>query len=226
MTDYIIGTLGIDEVQLGGNRLGLLRFVILDGGLEGFLGQRGTMNLHRGQAAQGVDDFLVGKILRFFQGAALDQFGGHAGGGDGAAAAEGLEAGVLDFAIANLERDFHDVAAGGRAHFADAVGLLNVTHVAGVQEVVHHRLVVKRIFFGLFHRYPLVSYLSASAPDVKGHDGYSSCCHSDRSRVKGFGSNEKPSRGEVEESVRKIVAMETDSSTLLGMTELQSSSYA
>ena len=128
---------------------GLLGLVILDGGLEGFFRENGTVNLDRGQAAEGVDDFLVGEVLGFLEGAALDELGGHAGGGDGAAAAEGLEAGVLDLAVADLEGDLHDVAAGGRTDFADAVGFLHIAHVAGIEEVVHHGVVIKGVFFGL-----------------------------------------------------------------------------
>src|ERR1700744_147470 len=105
------------EFALGGDLLGrrnLLGLVILDRGLERFLGQNGTMNLHRGETAEGVDHFLVGEILGFRAVPALDQLGRNAGGGEGAAAAEGLEAGVLDLAVADLQGDFHDVAAGRR----------------------------------------------------------------------------------------------------------------
>ena len=70
-------------------------------------------------------------------GLALDHLGGHGGGGNGAAAAEGLELHVLDAVILDLEVHFHNVAALGVAYLAYAVGIGDLSHIPGMGEMIH-----------------------------------------------------------------------------------------
>ena len=76
-------------------------------------------------------------------GLALDHLGGHGGGGNGAAAAEGLELHVLDDVILDFQVDLHDVAALGVADLTNAIGILNYANIAGVGEVIHNFFTVK-----------------------------------------------------------------------------------
>ena len=76
-------------------------------------------------------------------GLALDHFGGHGGGGDGAAAAEGLELHVLDDVVLDLQVDLHDVAALGVADLADAVGVLDLANVSGMLKMIHNFFTVQ-----------------------------------------------------------------------------------
>ena len=46
--------------------------IVLNGGLDGLLGQNGAVQLVRGQAAQRVDDLLIGQRQRVLQRPALD----------------------------------------------------------------------------------------------------------------------------------------------------------
>ena len=73
------------------------------------------MNLH-GRQVQFLDDGRVLELHGFVDGLALDPFGDERGRRDGAAAAEGLELGVLDHAGLGVDLDLqpHHVAASGR----------------------------------------------------------------------------------------------------------------
>jgi hypothetical protein len=138
------GRLGLLELR---GRFRMLADVVLEGGLQGLLGQDRAVDLDRGQAAEGVHDLLVGEVHRLVDAAALDQLGGHAGARDGRTAPEGLEPGILDLPVLDLQADLHDVAARRGAHLAHAIGILQVTHVAGVHEVVHHGGIIQGVGF-------------------------------------------------------------------------------
>src|SRR5712664_646891 len=116
--------------------------VILQRGPDRFLRQHRAMDLFRWQTAQRSDDFLIRKLLGFFEGAARYQFGRHARGGDGRAAAEGLESRLGDAIAADPQTDFHHVAERRRADFTDAVRVLHLAHIAGIEEVVQNELAV------------------------------------------------------------------------------------
>ncbi len=45
----------------------VLLVIVLDGGLDGLLGQNGAVQLVRGQSAQRIDDLLVGQRQRLVQ---------------------------------------------------------------------------------------------------------------------------------------------------------------
>src|SRR5260370_24934208 len=100
------------------------------------------MELVRGQVAEGRDGVLIGKVVGFFEGAPRYQFGRHARGGDGRAAAEGLEPRLGDALAADLQTDFHHVAERRRADFTHAVRVLHLAHVARIEEVVQNELAV------------------------------------------------------------------------------------
>src|SRR5437763_389111 len=94
----------------------LLLLVVLDGRLDGVLGQHGAVDLDRRQA-QLLDDRGVLDLHRLLDRLALEPLGRQAAGGDGAAAAERLELRVLDPARHRVDLDLqlHDIAALGRA---------------------------------------------------------------------------------------------------------------
>ena len=45
----------------------VLHVIVLDGGLDGLLGQNGAVQLVRGQSAQRIDDLLIGQRQRIVQ---------------------------------------------------------------------------------------------------------------------------------------------------------------
>src|SRR5262249_60562194 len=98
-----------------GRRLLPLLLVVLEGRLDGILGQDGAMDLH-GRQLELVHDVRVLDLGRFLHRAPLEPLRGQAGGGDGATAAEGLELGVLDDARIEADRDLeHNDVAGIRS---------------------------------------------------------------------------------------------------------------
>lgn len=64
--------------------------------MDGLLRQKRAVDLHLGQAVEGLHDGLVGYLQGVMDDLALDEHRRHGAGGDGRAAAEGLEFGVLD----------------------------------------------------------------------------------------------------------------------------------
>ena len=101
------------------------------------------MQLISGQTAQRIHHLLVGDGQRFLNGLTLDEFRGHGGGRDGAAAAEGLELHVLDAVILDLQVHFHNIAALGVAYFAYAVGVGDLAHIPGMSEMIHDGFCIK-----------------------------------------------------------------------------------
>src|SRR5260370_32218026 len=146
--------------------------VILKRGPDRFLRQHRAMDLFRRQTAQRIDDFLSGKLFGFFEGAARYQFGCHARGGDGRAAAEGLEPRLGDAIAADLQTDLHHVAECRRADFTDAVRVLHLAHIAGIEEVVQNELAV-----GGVHGSVRLSILASSSYSPREAAATSSASH-------------------------------------------------
>lgn len=61
------------------------------------------MHFYGGQAVQRLGNSLVGQLQGFLEGFALDHFGGHGAGGDGRAAAEGLELSMAQISCKQLQ---------------------------------------------------------------------------------------------------------------------------
>ena len=116
----------------------LTDIVVADGGLDGLFGQDGAVHLVQGKAVQRFGHLVVGEGEGLLYRTALDHLGGHGTGGDGRAAAEGLEFGVGDDVVLDPEGDLHDIAAFGVSCDAHCVRVLNGTGVAGVIEVIHY----------------------------------------------------------------------------------------
>ena len=95
------------------------------------------MELVLGQAPQFLGDEAVGDLHGLVQGLAHGHLADDARDGDGRPAAEGLELDVRQAAVRDLDIKGHHVAADGIADLADAVGVLDDAHVAGVLEMVH-----------------------------------------------------------------------------------------
>ena len=122
-----------------------LHFVVVDGRLDGVLGEHGAVQLDRWQAELlgyvGVLDLerVLGRL-------ALDPLGGERARGDGRAAAERLELGVDDLAlVVHAYLQLHDVATGGRAHQAGAhvrLAFVERADIARILVVVEHLLVI------------------------------------------------------------------------------------
>ena len=91
-----------------------------------------------GQPVQGLSHGGIGKGHGLGNGLALDHLGGHGGGGDGGTTAEGLELHVGNDVAVHLQVHLHDVAALGVAHLAYPIGVLDLSHVAGMLKMVHH----------------------------------------------------------------------------------------
>src|SRR5713101_6313825 len=151
--------------------------VILKRGPDRFLRQHRAMDLFRRQTAQRSDDFLIGKLLGFFEGAPRYQFGRHARGGDGRAAAERLEPRLGDALAANLQTDFHHVAERRRADFTYAVRVLHLAHIAGIEEVVQNELAV-----GGFHGSVRLSILASPSYSLRLVAATGSASHGGRLR--------------------------------------------
>src|SRR5713226_2393432 len=126
-----------------------LLLVVLQRGLDGVLGQHRAVDLDRRQL-QLVDDVRVLDLGRLAHRTALEPLGGQARRGDGAAAAERLELGVLDHAGLDVDLDLqlHHVAALGCAHQArsHSRGVLGEgPHVARVVVVVDYLIAVGHV---------------------------------------------------------------------------------
>src|SRR6476660_2041599 len=130
-------------------RLLPLLFVVLEGGLDGVLGEHRAVNLHRGQLEL-ADDVRILDLGRLVHRPTLEPFCGQARRGDGAPAAKGLELGVLDDPRlqVDLDLELHDVAAFRRPHqprpharrvFAEG------PDVARVVVVIHHLVAVGHV---------------------------------------------------------------------------------
>ena len=116
--------------------------VILDRGLDCFLGKDGAVDLLRGKTVEGFRNRLVGELERLADRLALDHFGCHRARCDRGAAAEGLELDVNDDVILDLEIYLHNISALCVADLADAVSILDDADVAGVAEMIHYLFAV------------------------------------------------------------------------------------
>jgi hypothetical protein len=92
------------------------------------------------QSIQGFGNRAIGDPFSFFQGFTLDHFGNHAAGGDSRGTAKSPEFYVLDDIIGYFDFNMHYIAAGRVANLADPAGLVNLTDIAGIHEMVHHFL--------------------------------------------------------------------------------------
>jgi hypothetical protein len=103
--------------------------IVGDGGLQRFAAHHRAVHLLRRQTVEIIGDVLVADFQRVVQRHALDDLGQRRAGGDGGAAAEGLEAGVLDgFRLrVHLQHQAQRVAAVERADVADRVGFIQRT---------------------------------------------------------------------------------------------------
>jgi len=89
-----------------------LDFIVVEGGLDGVLGQHGAVEFNRRQA-QFLGNVRVPHLIRLLQTLSLDPLRGQGAGRDGRRAAERLELGVDDLAVrVHLDLQLHDVAAG------------------------------------------------------------------------------------------------------------------
>ena len=95
-----------------------------------------------GQAVQRLHHGLVGEGQGLVHPLALDELGGHGAGGDGTAAAKGLELHVHDDSVLDFEVHFHDIAALGVTHLSYAVGIGDLAYVAGITKMIHHLFTV------------------------------------------------------------------------------------
>src|SRR5580698_2481341 len=124
----------------------VLLLPVTDRRADGVLGQHRAVDLHW-RKRELLNDVGVRNFECVFDGLALDPLGGERAGGDGRAAAEGLELGVLDdlgLGIdANLEA--HDVAAlrGADEAGTDFVGgLVELADVAGIAVMIDYLIAV------------------------------------------------------------------------------------
>src|SRR3989344_3767343 len=124
---------------------GCLGLVIRNRRLDSVLGQHRAVDFHRRQREL-LGNLGVLDLARLLDGLALDPLGQQRARGDGTAATVGLELSVLDDALlVDLDLQFHDVAAGGRADHAGAhvrVTLVQHAHVARILVMVQYLVTV------------------------------------------------------------------------------------
>src|SRR3990172_4293779 len=123
--------------HLDRRRHALLLIIVVERGLERLFSKHRTVHLHLGQAAEGLGHRGVRNIERLVDALALHQVRYHAARGDRRAAPEGLELGLGDDVILDLDIETHHIPAHGVAHGAHAVGVLDLTHVVRMGEMVH-----------------------------------------------------------------------------------------
>ena len=110
---------------------------VAQGRFKGFFAHDGAVHLGLRQAAQVGGNVLVGDLGSLFHGLALDEFRQCGTGGDGAGAAKGLERGVFDDAVrADFQKQLECVAAREAADFANGVGVLEFSRIAGMLKVI------------------------------------------------------------------------------------------
>src|SRR3990167_4648014 len=122
-----------------------LGLVVGNGGLDRIFGQYRAMDLDRRQG-QFLGDVGVLDQGRFIQRLALDPFGHQRRRGNRRTATIGLELGIFDATVlANLDLQFHHVAAGRRADHAGTdivIILVERTDVTRMLVVVNHLVAV------------------------------------------------------------------------------------
>ena len=96
------------------------------------------MNLVGREPVQCFHDCLVGQFQSVLHRSAFDHLRGHGTGGNGRTTAEGVEFYVGDDTVVNLDIHFHNIAAFGVAHFADAVGVFHFSQISRMLKMIHH----------------------------------------------------------------------------------------
>lgn len=96
------------------------------------------------KAVQSLHHCPVGELQGLGNRLALDHLRSHRAGGDGTAAAEGVELYIGNHLGLRVHLDIHphDIPALGVAHLAHAVGVGQLPHVPGMLEVVHHFITI------------------------------------------------------------------------------------
>ena len=91
-----------------------------------------------GQPVQRLHHRLVCQSHRLRNRLALDQLRRHRAGGDGRAAAEGLEFRILNNIVLDLQVDLHNIAALGVSNLADPVGIFDNADISWIAEMIHY----------------------------------------------------------------------------------------
>ena len=107
--------------------------------VNGLLGQKRAVHLHRRQPVQSLHDRLVGHFQSLLHGLAAHEFGSHRTRGNGRTAAERLEFCIAnDLVLVDIQVNAHDIAAYRIAHGAAAARILDLSHIARVREMIHY----------------------------------------------------------------------------------------
>jgi hypothetical protein len=119
-----------------------LAAIVGDRGLQRLASHHRAVHLFRRQAVEVIGDVLVADPQRLVERLALDDLGQRRRRGDRRAAAEGLEARLVDdlgFRV-DLQHQAQRVAALDRTEVADAVGVFQRAGIARVEEVFAYLL--------------------------------------------------------------------------------------
>ena len=137
----------------------------------GLFRQNGTVDLCRRQTIKSFYYRLIAQFKGVVNGLALDHLGGHRAGGNSRAAAKGFKLHILDDAAVYLNVHFHNIAAFGVAHLADAVGVGQLPHVAGVGKMVQNFLGIHMVTILSETKVALSVYARASAAAISSQTG-------------------------------------------------------
>ena len=97
------------------------------------------MYLHRRKSVQSLHNGLVGYFQGFLNGFALYHLGCHTAGCYCSAAAEGFEFTIPDdTVVVDVKVDSHDIAAFCVADRADTAGILDLTDISRMLEMIHN----------------------------------------------------------------------------------------
>lgn len=114
------------------------------------------------QTAQRFHDCLVGHFQRLLNCLANNHLRSHRTGRNRRATAKGLELRVAhNLILVDIQEDAHDVAALRVADRADAAGVIDFTHIAGVHEMIHD-------FFGIHSLFTPLNFLEFRASGDRG----------------------------------------------------------
>ncbi len=111
----------------------------VEGVAEGSFYELAAVDFHGGEGSEVGGEFLGGEVACLFGCFALEEAGCDGGDGDGGLAAEGLEGGAVDDALAvffgEFEPEAHHVATFGGADGSYGVGIFHFALVLGVGEL-------------------------------------------------------------------------------------------